>query len=275
MDLMLLSKKTAICLMGFYFIFAPPVVAKGNNSSLRLAVAPFIYNSGILSFLIPPFERKNKLTIEVVAVNPESAFMLAERGDVDALIVEDSNLEMSFMGNGFGADHRHFTSSYFIILGPPSDPAKVKGEKTAKYAFYKISEKKALFVSRGDGSEIDQREKIVWESAYVKKKGEWYIETGRGMDETLMVADEKKGYTLCDKLTYAFMKDMVRLEILINEKDPYLKDTFNIIAVNPTRYPQVKYGTAMMFIDYLMSKEAQNQIRNFRLNGEQLFYPEE
>lgn len=271
-DLMAFSKKTIICLLGFYFVFAPPLFAKGSNSSLRLAVAPMIYNSGILSFLLPSFEKKNKLAVEIFAVNAESAFMLAEKGDVDALIVEDSNLEMSFMGNGFGADHRHFASNYYVILGPPSDPASIKGEKTAKYAFYKISEKKALFVSRGDGSEIDQKEKIVWESAYVKKKGEWYIETGRGMDETLMVADEQKGYTLCDKLTYAVMKDMVRLEILINEKDPYLKDIFNIIAVNPKRYPQVKYGTAMMLIDYLMSKEAQDIINKFKVNGEQLFY---
>lgn len=269
---MAFSKKTIICLLGFYFVFAPPVFAKANNSSLRLAIVPMIYNSGILSLIIPTFERKNKLIVEVVAVNTETALNLAEKGDVDLVLVEDSEMEMSFMEKGLGADIKHFASSYYVILGPASDPARIKGEKTAKYAFYKISEKKALFVSRGDGSEIDQKEKIVWESAYVKKKGEWYIETGKGMDETLMAADEQKGYTLCDKLTYAVMKDMVRLEILINEKDPYLKDTFNIIAVNPKRYPQVKYGTSMMFIDYLMSKEAQNIINKFKINGEQLFY---
>lgn len=271
---MLFPKKIVIILFLLNLI-SQPAFAKSGDISLRVAVAPMIYNSGILSLLLPSFERKNKLTVEIVAVNTENAFMLAEKGDVDALIVEDSNLEMSFMGNGFGSDHRHFASSYFIILGPPSDPARIKGEKTAKYAFYKISEKKALFISRGDDSEVDQREKIVWESAYVKKKGEWYIETGKGMDETVIMADVKMGYTICDKLTYTALKEMIRLEILINERDPYMKETFNIIAVNPKRYPKVKYGTAMMFIDYLMSKGAQDIINNFKINGEQLFYPGE
>ena len=272
---MLLSNKTATCLLAFCFIFTPPVFAKGNNLSLRVAVAPLIYNSGLFSLLIPPFERKNKLTVDVVAVNTESAFKLAEKGDLDIVLVGDSKLEMSFLGKGFGADHRQFASSYYMIIGPPSDPAKIKGEKTAKYAFYKISEKKALFVSRGDGSEIDQREKMLWEGAYVDKKVGWYLETGKGMDETVMIADEKRGYTLCDKLTYAAMKDMVRLEVLINEKDPYLKDSYNIIAVNPRRYPQVKYGAALMLIEYLMSKEAQDIVNNFTINGVQLFYPGE
>jgi len=269
---MAFSKRTVICLLGFCFILAPSVFAKGGNITLRLATAPIIYNSGLLSFLLPPFEKKYKLNVDIVAVNTEAALNMAEKGEVDAVLVEDSEQEMSFMAKGLGADIRHVASSYFIIIGPSSDPAGIKGEKTAKYAFYKISEKKAVFVSRGDGSEMDQREKMLWKSAYVNKKGDWYLETGSGMDETIVAADGKMGYTICDELTYAVMKDMIGLEVLLKEKDPYIREVYNIIAVNPRRYPQVKYGTAMMFIEYITSNEAQGIINNFKINGEQLFY---
>lgn len=249
-----------------------PAVAKDHNLSLRIATHPYLFNSGLLPSLIPEFERKNKLTIEVVIVNTENALKLAEKGDVDVVLVEDSEAQMSFMERGLGTDLRHFVSSYYIIIGPASDPAKIKGEKTAKYAFYKISEKKSIFVSRGDVSEIDRREKMLWESAYVKKRGDWYLEARKGMDETLMIADEKNGYTLCDEFTYLTMKDMVGLDVMIKEKDPYLKQSYNIIAVNPKRYPMVKYGAAMMFIEYLTSNEVQRIINNSKITGEQLFY---
>lgn len=271
---MIFPKKMLFLCMGIIpLILTPlPVPAKADICVLKVAVTPELYNSGLLSLLIPPFEKKNKLSIEVLPLDSKNAIEAAERGDVDAVLIEDSEDEMSFMENGFGTDHTHFVHSYYVILGPPSDPAKIKGEKTGKYAFYKISEKKALFISRGDHSEIDLKEKMLWENAYVKKKGDWYIETGKGTDETMMVADEKKGYMLSDKLTFASMKDMVRLDILVKGEDPYLRNTYNVIAVNSKKYPHVKQGTSLMLIEYLTSKEVKDIINGFNINGEQLFY---
>lgn len=270
----MVSLKKSVMLVAFYLFLTPlPVIAKEEVLCLRVAVTPSVYNSTILTPLLSPFEKKNRLRVDVVAAETEKALKLAENGEVDAVIVNDPDQEMAFMEKGFGSDHKSFMHSYFMIVGPPSDPAKVKGER-ANYAFYKIAEKMAIFVSGGNKSEAVPWERRLWDRADVKKLGKWYIEAGKDMDETLMVADEKRGYTLSDRFTYIAMKDMIRIVALV-DKDPNLKNVYSIMAVNPNRYTHVKYGTAVMLIEYLSSKEAQEIINGFKITGEQLFYPGE
>lgn len=269
---MAFSKKTFFCIIMLYLSLIPsPVFGKEEAAMLRLATTPNPYKSGLLSILLSHFEEKNRLKVEVVVAETEKAFTLAENGEVDAVLVNDPELERAFMENGFGSEYNTFMHSYFVIVGPSSDPAKIKGE-SAKYAFYRIADLKVPFISGGNESDTHQREKMLWESAYVKKKGAWYFETGKDMNETLLLADEKKGYTICDKFSYALVRDLIGLEILVKGEDPFLKDTYSIIAVNPQRHPRVRYGTALMLIEYLASKEVQDVINDFKINEEQLFH---
>lgn len=269
---MIFPKKTFFCIIMLSLsLTSSPVFAKEEAAMLRLATTPNPYKSGLLSILLSHFERKNRLKVEVVVAETEKAFTLAENGEVDAVLVNDPDLERAFIEKGFGSEYNTFMHSYFVIVGPSSDPAKIKGE-SAKYAFYRIAEKMAPFISGGDESDTHQREKMLWESAYVKKKGGWYSKTGKDMNETILLADEKKGYTICDKFSYALVRDLIGLDILVTGEDPYLKDTYSIIAVNPQRHPRVRYGTALMLIEYLASKEAQDLINDFKINGEQLFH---
>lgn len=267
---MTLFKKTVLCLIAFVIIILPPVYAKEKFLFLKLAVPPSVIDSGVLNTLLPKFEKKNNLRVEVVGAETAKALKLAENGEVDAVMTNDPDLEFPFMEKRLGSDRKVFMHSNLVIVGPPSDPARIKGEG-AKYAFYNIAETKAPFISRGDGSDIHQREKWLWASVNVKEKGKWYMETGKDMAGTLIVASEKKGYTLSDLQSYAVTKEMLELEVLIDGDPTYLKTVYSIIAVSPKRFPFVKYGTAMMLIEYLTSREAQYRIAGYVVNGERPF----
>jgi tungstate transport system substrate-binding protein len=265
-------KKTLLYSLVLCLSFASsPIFAADAVLHLRIATVPSIYNSGILPVLLSPFEEKNKVEVDIIGTKTEMALKMAEEGEVDALIINDPELEASFMEKGLGSDYKSFMYNYLLIVGPPSDPAGIKGEK-ARYAFFRISEKKAPFISRGDGSEMNRKEKRLWNSIEHKRMGGWYFETGKDMEETLFAASERKGYTLSDRLTYEVVKDMIGLAVLGEKEDPYLKNIYSVIAVNPQRYPHVKYGTAVMLIEYLRSKDAQGIINGFKVGGQQLFY---
>lgn len=271
---MLFPEKSVLWTVMLCLPFAPlPASAKskGEVVMLRIATTPSLHYTGLLSTLLAPFELKNKEKVVVVPVETEKAFNLARNGEVDVVIVNDPESEASFMEDGFGVNHTRFMHSYFMIVGPPNDPAKIKGEK-ANYAFYKISEKKAPFISSGDDSEIHKKEKRLWESVEINKKGGWYSETRKGVEEALMLADDKKGYTLADRYVYAFLKNMIKLVVLTDKDDPYLKNVYSVIAVNPKRFTYVKYGSAQMLIEYLTSQRAKEIISGYKINGEQLFY---
>jgi len=160
----------------------------------------------------------------------------------------------------------------FILLGPSNDPAKIKEEKSVVSAFTNIANQKVFFVSRGDASGTDVKEKSLWQIANITPDGEWYIEAGQGMGATLQIADEKQAYVLCDRGTFLAYKNKIDL-IILSEGDALLFNPYGIMAVNPARYPQVKYMETMQLIAWVTSVEGQKIIGEYKKEGEILFHP--
>jgi tungstate transport system substrate-binding protein len=233
-------------------------------------------NSGLTDYLFPAFEKATggKIRIELIAVGTGKALKLGERGDADLVFVHAPELEEEFVRKGFGVNRRPVMHNDFVILGPPSDPASIKGKGPAIEAFRDIAEQKSLFVSRGDNSGTHIKELSIWEKAGVDPRGmEGYIETGSGMAATLRVADEKEAYTLSDRGTYLNYRSRIELVILY-QSDPVLHNPYGIMAVNPERFPHVHYKEAMRFIEWITSSEGQRLIGLYKKNGGQLFFPD-
>ncbi len=249
-------------------------LGKGESMHrLRLATTTSTDNSGLLDVLIPAFEAETGIQVEVIAVGTGKAMTLGERGDVDVLMVHARRKEDEFIREGYGVARQGFMHNDFVILGPETDPAGIRGAKSAAGAFRKIVESGSGFISRGDESGTNIKEKEIWRQADIKPVGNWYKEAGQGMGAVIVMADDLNAYTLSDRGTYLSLKDKVDILILF-EGDPILYNPYGVIAVNPARYPNVNYSGAMAFIDFVTSREGQDIIRNFRKAGQQLFYPD-
>jgi tungstate transport system substrate-binding protein len=240
---------------------------------LKLATTTSTDNSGLLAEILPPFEKANDCQVDVIAVGTGKAIKLGETGDVDVVLVHARSLEDKFVAEGYGIDRRDVMYNDFVILGPASDPAGVKGTKDAAEAMAKIAAAKATFVSRGDESGTHTREKQLWKEAGVKPEGKWYQEAGRGMGEVIMMADELNGYTLSDRGTYLAFKEKTPLKIVV-EGDKRLFNPYGVIMVNPKKHSHVKVDLGKRFMDYLTSDQAKKLITGFKRGGEQLFYVE-
>ena len=228
-------------------------------------------NSGLLSVLLPPFEKKNGCKVDVIAVGTGKALKLGEAGDVDVVFVHARALEDRFVAAGFGIDRRDVMYNDFVLLGPPDDPAGVRNTKTAPEAFRAISSKEATFVSRGDESGTHQKEKEIWASAGILPRGGWYVEAGQGMGEVLTMAAEKRGYALSDRGTHIAFRRKVDL-VVVRQGDKTLWNPYGIIAVNPKRFAHVKYPLAMKLIDFVTGPEGRAIISGYKVDGEPLFF---
>jgi len=246
-------------------IYASPI-------HLKLATTTSTENSGLLGVLLPPFEEKFDVKVDVIAVGTGQAIKLGENGDVDILFVHAREAEDKFIQDGHGVNRRDVMFNDFIILGPSNDPAEIGSESSVILVFKRISDRKAYFVSRGDDSGTHKKEKDLWQNAKISPEGEWYMEIGQGMGTTLQVADERQAYVLCDRGTFLAYKDKIDL-IVLSEGDPLLFNPYGIMAVNPARYPQVKYIEAMQLIAWLTSVEGQKVIEGYKKEGEILFHP--
>ena len=242
---------------------------------LKLATTTSTDNSGLLKVLLPPFERMFKVRVDVIAVGTGKALELGKNGDVDIVLVHARSEENKFVAEGYGINRRDVMYNDFVILGPESDPAGVKGMKDAVATFKKISTNKSSFVSRGDNSGTHIIEKNLWKEAGVKSWGNWYMETGQGMGATLQVADEKRGYIISDRGTYIAYKSKIELKILVEGDKEKLGNPYGIIAVNPSKHKHVNYIYAMALIGWVTSVEGQKIIRDFKISGEQLFFTTE
>jgi len=238
---------------------------------LRLATTTSTENSGLLAVLLPPFEQANDCQVDVIAVGTGKAIKLGETGDVDVVLVHARKLEDKFVAEGFGVDRRDVMYNDFVILGPAADPAGIAGMKDAAAALAKVAAAKATFVSRGDNSGTNVKEKELWADAGIKPAGAWYLEAGQGMGEVLTMADQRQGYTLSDRGTFLAYKGKIDLKVLV-EGDKRLFNPYGVIAVNPAKYPHVKYQLAEKFMDYLVSPQGQGVIANYRRGGDQLFF---
>ena len=239
---------------------------------IRLATSTSTENSGLLEALLPSFEQAHDVRVDVIAVGTGKALKLAERGDVDAVLVHAPEAEQEFVEAGFGVDRRAVMHNDFVILGPPGDPVGVARAETAVSALQRIAQAEARFVSRGDDSGTHHKEQALWRQAGFQPRDPWYMETGQGMGATLFIADEKRAYVVCDRATYLALKDKLFLVVLY-EGDRELLNPYHVIAVNPARHPHLRHQQVLTFIDWLTSPEGQTIIGNFRKEGEALFHP--
>ena len=239
---------------------------------LKLATTTSTENSGLLNILLPPFEELFNIKVDVIAVGTGAAIKLGENGDVDILFVHAREAEDKFIQDEYGVNRRDVMYNDFIVLGPSNDPAKIKGMKNVVSAFTNIANQKAFFVSRGDASGTDIKEKSLWKIANITPDGAWYMEAGQGMGATLQIANEKQAYVLCDRGTFIAYKNKVEL-VILSEGDPLLFNPYGVIAVNPDRYSHVKYMEAMQLIAWVTSIEGQKIIGEYKKEGEILFHP--
>ena len=249
-------------------ITALPIAAEER---LRMSTTTSTENSGLLSVLLPPFEKRFDCKVDVVAVGTGKALKLGEAGDVDVVFVHARKLEDKFVANGFGVNRRDVMYNDFVLLGPPEDPAGVGKAKSAPDAFRAIAAKGSPFISRGDESGTHQKEKEIWASAGIVPRGAWYIEAGQGMGEVIIMATEKRGYTLSDRGTYIAFRKKTGL-VVLRQGDENLWNPYGIIAVNPKKHAHARYDLAMKFIDFVTGPEGQSIIAGFKVDGEPLFF---
>jgi tungstate transport system substrate-binding protein len=246
--------------------------AAAAEERLRMSTTTSTENSGLLKVLLPPFEEQCGCKVDVIAVGTGKALKLGEAGDVDMVLVHARKLEEKFVADGFGVNRRDVMYNDFVLLGPAADPAGVKGSKAAAEALARIAERQAPFVSRGDESGTQQKEKELWQAAGGKPAGAWYVEAGQGMGEVIVMATQKQGYALADRGTYNAFKQAKTDLVIVFEGEKGLFNPYGVIAVNPARHPHVKYELAQKFIDYLTGAEGQKIIADFQADGEPVFF---
>jgi tungstate transport system substrate-binding protein len=244
------------------------------RSRVRLATTTSTDNSGLLRELLPPFEKKENIEVQVIAVGTGKALELGRRGDADILLVHARKREDQFVANGYGIDRHDVMWNDFVIAGPPSDPAGVRGKKDVVEALRLVKAGKHTFVSRGDDSGTHTRERMLWERAGGVPRGEsFYLEAGQGMGNCLTIAGEKQAYLLTDRGTYiAYRRKEVPLEVLV-EGDPALRNPYGVILVNPEKHPHLKAAEARKLLEYFVSQECQKRIAEFRIDDQILFHP--
>jgi len=269
-----LTMKRFFCITLLVGLVIATISLANAESRLRMSTTTSTENSGLLSVLLPPFEKANNVKVDVISVGTGKALKLGENGDVDVVFVHARPLEDKFVADGYGIDRKDVMYNDFILVGPKDDPSNVKGAKTAAEAFERISAAgKTDFVSRADDSGTHQNEKAIWKAAGIKPTGKWYIEAGQGMGEVLQMANEKKGYALSDRGTFIAHENKLDLVILF-EGDKTMFNPYGVIAVNPQKHPNTQIELAKKFINYVTGPEGQKIIADFKLNGKQLFFPD-
>jgi tungstate transport system substrate-binding protein len=261
-----------------------PVVS--GQQRFKIATTTSLYDTGLWYYLEPMFEEYANVEMDIIYAGTGIALEYGRRGDVDAVIVHDPAAENKFIDEGYGINRRYFAYNFFLIAGPPDDPAGIKGS-TATEAFKKIYEAgmkdpdAVKFISRGDNSGTHSKEKLIWSKAGftyedVENSGKWYIEAGKGMGPTLLMSNEELAYVLADISTFlAFSKkNNLTVQPLV-EADPLFLNVYAAIAINPEKIPTAKIDIANKFINWLISPEIQNIIGTYGKAeyGRSLFFP--
>jgi tungstate transport system substrate-binding protein len=267
-----------VCLIILSFVFAATtaMAAPPKQKNIILSTTTSTQDSGLLDVLLPIFEKKTGYFVKTIAVGSGQAMAMGQKGEADVLLVHSPAAEKKFVAEGYGINRRLVMHNDFIVVGPPADPAKIKGTKSTVEVFKKIAASGAVFMSRGDNSGTHAKEKAIWAAAGIKAEGQkWYQQTGLGMGQTLAVAAEKKTYTLADRGTYLALKKNLGLDILA-KGDAILLNVYNVIEVNPAKWPKVNAAGARAFADFMVSKPTQNIIKTFGVDkfGSPLFFPD-
>jgi tungstate transport system substrate-binding protein len=255
----------------------PAAAQEKAPSRIMLASTIGPIDAGIVGVLEEAFTKKTGLVVEHIGAGTGKALKMAESGKYDLVLVHAKALEEKFVADGFGTKRYDLMYNDFVILGPQTDPAHIRGMKDAAAALSKIADSKILFVTRGDKSGTHIKELDVWKKAGIEPQGTWYavFEQGStGNAPTLAHANDKQAYLIMDRATYITMKPKITLQILV-ERDDVLLNYISLIPVNPAKFPQVRHAEAMQFVEWLQGKEAQTIIRDFGKDkyGEPLFFP--
>jgi tungstate transport system substrate-binding protein len=249
-----------------------------QQKALILATTTSTQDSGLLDVLIPLFEKQTGYFVKTISVGSGQAMKMGEKGEADVLLVHSPESEKAFVSQGFGINRKLVMHNDFLLLGPASDPAKIKGAKSAAEALKRIAQSGSLFLSRGDNSGTHAKEKGLWKGAGIAPEGQkWYQQTGLGMGETLNVAAEKRGYLLSDRGTYLALNKKRRLDLeILVAGEPKLLNIYHVIEVNPTKWPKVNSAGAKAFSDFMVSKTAQEIVSHFGTKdfGSPLFFPD-
>ncbi|MEG6616772.1 substrate-binding domain-containing protein [Peptococcaceae bacterium 1198_IL3148] len=240
-----------------------------------LATTTSTQDSGLLDVLEPMFEEQTGYNLKIVAVGTGKALSMGQEGEADVLLTHAPESEQPLVDAEEVLNYQLVMHNDFVVVGSPDDPAGIKGIAKATEAFAKISEAQSVFVSRGDDSGTDKKEKGIWKEAGIEPAGEWYQETGSGMGDTLVVANQKQAYTLTDRATYLAHQDDMDLEILV-EGAGELLNIYHVMEVNPEKSDKINNEGAKAFVEFMVSEETQNVIKEFGVEeyGQPLFFPD-
>ena len=258
--------------LGAVILTAP---ALAQEKSIVVASTTSTQDSGLFEYLLPLYKQKTGVTVKVVSQGTGQALDTGRRGDADVVFVHAKSAEEKFLAEGEGVKRFPVMYNDFVLIGPKSDPAGIKGMKDVGQALKTIMTKQASFISRGDKSGTHVAELALWKASGInveKEKGAWYKSIGQGMGAALNTAGAGNGYVLSDRGTWIHFKNKGDLTILV-EGDKRMFNQYGVMLVNPAKHPNVKKELGQQFIDYLISPEGQKDIANYKINGEQLFYP--
>ena len=254
---------------------AGPHVAQAEDKFIIVQSTTSTQNSGLFEHILPKFKEKTGIDVRVVALGTGQALKNAENGDGDVVLVHSKPDEEKFVAEGWGVKRQDVMYNDFVIVGPSADPAKIAGLKEAAAALKKIAETEAPFASRGDDSGTHKAELKLWQDAGIDPKpasGKWYLETGSGMGATLNTAVGRQAYALTDRGTWLSFANKDNLKVLV-EGDPKLFNQYGVILVNPAKHPNVKAKEGQVFVDWLTGPEGQAAIASYKIDGQQLFFP--
>ncbi|HEY7999606.1 MAG TPA: substrate-binding domain-containing protein [Pseudolabrys sp.] len=270
----MLHRRTLIAAAFAAVIFAAPA-AHAQDKSIVVASTTSTQDSGLFDYLLPLYKQKTGVTVKVIAQGTGQALDTGRRGDADVVFVHAKSAEEKFLAEGQSTKRYPVMYNDFVLIGPKSDPAGIKGMKDVGRAFQTIKDKQASFISRGDRSGTHIAELKLWKDSGIdidKDRGPWYKSIGQGMGAALNTAGASNAYVLSDRGTWIHFKNKGDLQILV-EGDKRMFNQYGVMLVNPEKHPNVKKELGQQFIDYLVSPQGQKDIANYKINGEQLFYP--
>jgi tungstate transport system substrate-binding protein len=266
-----------LCLAAAFSSFSALKLAPGaepKDRNVILSTTTSTQDSGLLDVLVPLFEKQTGYTVKTISVGTGQALALAAKGDADVALVHAPSLEKQYVAEGKLLNRRLVMYNDFVIIGPGSDPAKIKPAKTASAALRLIEQSKSRFVSRGDNSGTHNLEKTLWKEAGIEPKGPWYIEAGQGMGATLGIANERNAYTITDRGTYLALGSRITLAIL-GQGDKALLNIYSVMEVNPANGPRINTAGGMAFANFMVAPQTQSVIKSFGVEkfGQPLFVP--
>jgi tungstate transport system substrate-binding protein len=268
------SRRTLVTVtIGVLCLASAPGVAQENT--IMLASTTSTQDSGLFEYLLPIVKQKTGITVKVVAQGTGQALDTGRRGDADVVFVHAKSEELRFLAEGESLKRYPVMYNDFVLIGPKSDPAGVRGMKNVSGALRAIKDKRAAFISRSDRSGTHIAELTLWKDSGIdidKDKGRWYNSIGQGMGAALNIASASNAYVLSDRGTWIHFRSKGDLQIVV-EGDKRMFNQYGVMLVNPNKHPNVKKELGQRFIDYLISPEGQTDIANYKIDGQQLFYP--